>query len=181
MFDWRACTFRETRESRNDGLHKFNKHLRRSCYFPHVRGGEKGKVIAILKDPQLTRDVEKRAVVTANPSTVINIILYVDVVELRLSFCGTRYIARCSFNSTAVFLLIPLSLWLASLSESFSFLLTNNADPVRPRIASCQPALIHGHLSYLHELAVSSYSPVGRKRTRQKSRKTRFDSTRPIK
>ena len=73
------------------------------------------------------------------------------------------------------FFLSPNGLSLASLSESFLFLLTNDVDRVRPRIASCQSALIHGHLGYLHELAIFPYSlqrrdPVENERDKNRGR-----------
>lgn len=80
------------------------------------------------------------------------------------------------------FFLFPNGLsTLASLSESFLFLLTNDVDRARPRIVSCQSALIHGHLSYLHELAIFPYSLQRRavENERDKNRE-RHGSARPV-
>lgn len=62
----------------------------------------------------------------------MSIILSQDVVKLRSSFRGSCYITRCPFNSAAVFLLIPLGLALESLSESFSFLHTEQRGSSPP-------------------------------------------------
>lgn len=94
--------------------------------------------------------------------------------KLRSSFPRTSYTTQCSFNSIAVFLLIPLLSFSSTLAIGIIFVPVHGQHESSPPSDSLVSALIHGHLSYLDELPVSSYS----RRQKRNARKIGEDTIR---